>query len=235
MGSNYGLSEEEIETNIGNDVFNSFHGWACADLEEIYKSEYLGGQILRNGLRDIVEEELIGFDPKKKVYPIKRIKDNDRYSFITLSLDKKFNENRFDFNESTIHEFWKNIKVLIENIDQKYPIDGYIVWVESGKNEKSPNLHSHMIIDFKDATKNLARFVRDNWNELFPHNKMVKANEYSNEPFTGKYLEDKIYYCFNEYKDSHTNFMDLTAPPFEGLEVRGSLTAKYNSIKEKTL
>ena len=180
--------------------------------EDVQRTEALGREVIATSLQEIrnsIKSSLVDFNPNEKVYPKKKLKVDARFSFITLSLDKNAG-NRLTFEPSIIKDYWVQMKDAMADLSQSYPMNGYLLWIESGKNQNSPNLHTHIIIDFQNKKNpNLARWWRNKWNFMFPSNPMTKNDEYKNEQFTSKYLDDKIDYCFNEYKDTLFHWLIL--------------------------
>lgn len=149
-----------------------------------------------------------------------KVLQNKRYYFMTLA-HRASSKNKFLFDEGTISrltEFCRKfVGVTQENSsfsgfldDNGFPLNSATFCVESGKHEENPKLHVHLILDFKNLKNpNLGRFVRNCFNNYFTENKLIDNDEYDNRPFTECYLEDKLHYMINAYKDDHENFVDL--------------------------
>jgi hypothetical protein len=151
---------------------------------------------------------------------LNKIIDNKRYYFMTIA-HRKHSKNKFDFTDENIEKFrqfcQKFVGVTQENIQKSgfleemgFPLKSAIYFVESGKDEDCPKLHSHFILDFKNnKNPNLSRSVRECFNKYFSENKILEKDEYHNIPFTEIYMNDKLHYVINCYKDEHENFKDL--------------------------
>lgn len=151
---------------------------------------------------------------------LNKINDTKRYYFMTIA-HRKHSKNKFDFNESNILKLkdfcQKFVGVTQENSRissfleaYNFPLKSAIYFVESGKDKAFPKLHSHFLLEFENnKNPNLGRCVRKIWNDYFTENKITEIDEYNNKPFTSCYLEDKLHYAINGYKDDHENFVDL--------------------------
>lgn len=96
-------------------------------------------------------------------------------------------------------------------------------WViESGKHEKSPNLHIHLLGQFKwkspneSMSKNFKRNLITAWNKCYPNPKFNISYKESNNVGihhvpcnTDEIRNDKLTYMTNSEKGSHENFIDL--------------------------
>lgn len=146
--------------------------------------------------------------------------DNKRYYLMTIA-HRKHSKNKFVFNQDNVglveHFCQKFVGVTQENIQKTgfleemgFPLKSAIYFVESGKDEDCPKIHSHFLLEFvNNKNPNLSRSVRECWNKYFHENKILEKDEYNNIPFTEIYLNDKLHYVINNYKDDHENFVDL--------------------------
>lgn len=149
-----------------------------------------------------------------------KVLQSKRYYFMTIA-HRKHSKNKFDFTENNIEKLkvfcQKFVGVTQENSrifgfldENNFPLKSGIYFVESGKDESNPKLHCHFLLEFEnDKNPNLGRFVRKCFNDYFINNKIIEKDEYDNKPFTECYLEDKLHYAINAYKDDHENFVDL--------------------------
>lgn len=188
----------------------------CSECLVNYKKESFLVNSFEYYLNNIFPPSLMDdFDPKicYKIWVNKlnnKLK-NKRFYFMTLA-HRKNSKNKFKIPED-VNIYGKFIKHMVcEGGFEKlgFPLDSAIGWAESGKDADNSKLHSHFILDFKNNNNpNLAREVKRFFNEVFPNNKIIEKDEYDNKSFTEIYLEDKLYYVLNEYKDSHSNYIDL--------------------------
>lgn len=149
-----------------------------------------------------------------------KVLQTKRFYFMTLA-HRSTSKNKFIFNSGNakrLKEFCeKFVGTTQENssfsgfLDENgFPLNSATFCIESGKHEDNPKLHCHLILDFvNNKNPNLGRFVRKCFNEYFVENMIVENDEYDNKPFTECYLEDKLHYMINGYKDDHENFVDL--------------------------
>ncbi len=160
-------------------------------------------------------------------YIVPKIPQNDRYNFGCIST----RDDRVPYTIDGIN----SIVNFANNWFNKDKYSEYFWWIETGKNEEKPNLHLHFI--WKKAkylnTKNHKRSLVTFWNATVG-TKFVNKDDYYSEPFTSKYIDDKLIYAINSSKDLHENFRDLINHPPEGaLRAWGgckSLTAKYRDL-----
>lgn len=161
-------------------------------------------------------------------YEIPKIPQNDRYNFSCIST----REDRVPYTVDGIN----SIVNFANNWFKPDKYSEYFWWIETGKNEDRPNLHLHFI--WKKGknlnTKNHKRSIVTFWKATVGTN-FVNKDDYHSEPFTSKYLDDKLLYALNDSKDLHKNFRDLITDPPEGaLRAWGgsnSLTAKYENLR----
>lgn len=162
-------------------------------------------------------------------YEVPKIPQNDRYNFSCIST----RDDRVPYTVDGIN----SIVNFANNWFNKDKYSEYFWWIETGKNEDRPNLHLHYIWKKSKTlnTKNHKRSLLCFWKATVG-TKFVNKDDYHSEPFTSKYLDDKLLYALNDSKDLHKNFRDLISDPPEGaLRAVGgckSLTAKFRDLQE---
>lgn len=166
---------------------------------------------------------------------LEKVHDNKRYYFMTIA-HRKHSKNKFIFNQENVglvERFCqKFVGVTQENIQKTgfleemgFPLKSAIYFCESGKDEDCPKIHSHFLLEFvNNKNPNLSRSVRECWNKYFNENKILEKDEYHNIPFTEIYLNDKLHYVINDYKDDHENFVDL--------EINGGFGLLWMKLKD---
>lgn len=165
-------------------------------------------------------------------YEIPKISTNDRYNFSCIST----RDDRVPYSIDGIN----SIVNFANNWFKPEKYKEYFWWIETGKNEENPNLHLHFIWKKqKDLnTKNHKRSMLTFW-KVAVGTECKNKDDYYSEPFTKKYLDDKLIYSINSSKDLHENFRDLISDPPEGaLRAYGgckSLTAKYKDLRNVSI
>jgi hypothetical protein len=105
------------------------------------------------------------------------------------------------------------------------------IWwcIEAGKHKERPNLHIHVLIDFKPmGSKHFLKQLKRVWCKHFPEAKYsITYNVDGNKGIhrvdcnTLEIQEDKVLYMDNDSKGSHENFIDLGLKGHRNLGVGG--------------
>lgn len=126
-----------------------------------------------------------------------------------------------------------NISIIADFCQEMFEMRGskYFeqVWycIESGKHQNRPNLHIHMLCEFKAmGSKFFLRDMKHKWKQYYPEDKYtinydIEGNKgiHRVDCNTLEIQQDKVEYMDNELKGTHENFTDIGIRKYLRFEV----------------
>ena len=204
-----------IKHNNGNNRFdtlcntNESDNWTIVDDVNYILKSYIPKLRSKNLFNDdyLIDDPIVIRNLKKYIKR-EKVKGMSFYTIVP--------KERLKYDAFTIGHLAGFCELMFNERGSKYFKQCWYV-VESGKHQQKPNLHIHLLADFKKmGSKFFLRDLKTLWRKHFPDEKYtINYNVDGNKGIdrvdcnTLEIQQDKITYMDNDCKGTHENFTDL--------------------------